>query len=173
MWPGDLRIIFDRLHNLNTDHGFPSGARPYIYQEVIDFGGEAVSRDEYIPLGDVQDFRFGMELSRAFLGGTQLRWLFNFGPQWNLLASDVAMVFIDNHDNQRGHGSAGDILTYKRARPYKAAIAFMLAHPHGEPQMISSFDFTNTEAGPPMDSNENIISPSINSVSQITAFFWI
>ncbi|XP_026327369.1 alpha-amylase 1-like [Hyposmocoma kahamanoa] len=163
MWPSDLRVIFDRLHNLNTDHGFPAGARPYIYQEVIDFGHEAVSRNEYTPLGDVQEFKFGLELSRAFLGGNQLKWLVSWGPEWDFLDSDVSMVFVDNHDNQRGHGSAGDILTYKRAKQYKAAIAFMLAHPYGEPQMISSFDFTDSEAGPPQDSNENIISPSINS----------
>lgn len=170
MWPGDLRIIYERLHNLNPGHGFPAGARPYIYQEVIDLGNEAISRDEYTPLAPVTEFKFGIELSRAFLGANQLRWLVNWGPQWNLLASDVALVFIDNHDNQRGHGAAGDILTYKRARQYKAAIAFMLAHPYGEPQLMSSFAFTNTEAGPPQDNNGNIISPSINSVSNITVF---
>ncbi|XP_026327828.1 alpha-amylase 1-like [Hyposmocoma kahamanoa] len=163
MWPGDLRIIYDRLHNLNTAHGFPSGARPYIYQEVIDIGNEAVSRNEYTPLAPVTEFRFGIELSRAFLRQTQLRWLYNWGPQWNLLASDVALVFIDNHDNQRGHGAGGDILTYKRDRQYKAATAFMLAHPYGQPQVMSSFAFTNTEAGPPQDGNGNIISPSINA----------
>lgn len=172
MWPSDLRIIYDRLHNLNTDHGFPADARPYIYQEVIDFGHEAVSRNEYTPLAPVSEFKFGMELSRAFLGGNQLRWLANWGPEWDLLPSEVALVFIDNHDNQRGHGSAGDILTHKRARPYKAAIAFMLAHPYGEPQLMSSFAFTDTEAGPPQDHNENVISPSINSVSKITAFLF-
>nr|AAP92665.1 alpha-amylase 1 [Diatraea saccharalis] len=163
MWPGDLRVIYDRLHNLNTAHGFPSGARPYIYQEVIDLGGEAVSRDEYTPLAAVTEFKFGMELSRAFLGGNQLRWLANWGPQWNLLASADSLVFIDNHDNQRGHGAGGNILTYKQARPYKAAIAFMLAHPYGEPQLMSSFGFQNTEAGPPMDNRGDLISPSINS----------
>ncbi|XP_063383598.1 alpha-amylase 1-like [Cydia fagiglandana] len=163
MWPGDLRIIYDRLNNLNTAHGFPSGARPYIYQEVIDLGGEAISRDEYTSLAAVTEFRFGMELSRAFQGGNQLRWLVNWGPQWALLAHEDALTFIDNHDNQRGHGAGGSILTYKTAKQYKAAIAFMLAHPYGEPQLMSSFDFTNTEAGPPMDNSGNIISPSINA----------
>lgn len=166
MWPGDLSVIYSRLSNLNTNHGFPSGARPYVYQEVIDLGGEAISRDEYTALAAVTEFKFGLELSQAFNGGNQLRWLVNWGPAWGLLASQDSLTFIDNHDNQRGHGAGGNILTYKNARPYKAAIAFMLAHPYGEPQLMSSYAFTNTEAGPPMDSSGNIISASINSVSK-------
>lgn len=38
MWPGDLEYIYSSLKNLNTDFGFASGARPYIFQEVIDLG---------------------------------------------------------------------------------------------------------------------------------------
>lgn len=75
MWPEDLRIIYDRLHNLNTDHGFPPNARPYIYQEVIDYGTEAISRDEYTPIGAVTEFKAGMELSNAFRGNNQLRYV--------------------------------------------------------------------------------------------------
>ncbi|KAL4707798.1 hypothetical protein ACJJTC_001744 [Scirpophaga incertulas] len=163
MWPGDLSVIYNRLYNLNTDHGFPYGARPYIFQEVIDLGGEAVKRDEYTPLAAVTEFLFGVELSRAFKGENQLRWLFNWGHQWGLLDSDDALTFIDNHDNQRGHGAGGAILTHKLPRQYKGAIAFMLAHPYGQPQLMSSFSFDNTESGPPMDNSGNIISPSINS----------
>lgn len=163
MWPEDLRIIYDGLHNLNTNHGFPPGARPYVYQEVIDFGGEAISRYEYTSLAAVTEFKFGLELSRLFLGINQLRWLDSWGPAWGLLDHEDSLVFVDNHDNQRGHGGGGEILTYKRAKQYKGATAFMLAHPYGEPQLMSSFDFTDSEIGPPMDSDGNIISPAINS----------
>lgn len=38
MWPSDLQAIYGQLKNLNTDYGFNSGARPFIYQEVIDLG---------------------------------------------------------------------------------------------------------------------------------------
>lgn len=171
MWPEDLEIIYGRLHNLNTDHGFPANARPYIYQEVIDYGGEAISRDEYTPIGAVTEFKVGMELSNAFRGNNQLRWLNSWGPQWGLLAHDDALTFIDNHDNERGHGGGGGILTYKEPKAYKAAIAFLLAHPYGEPQIMSSFDFWDSEVGPPMDFQGNIISPSINSVSLSISFF--
>lgn len=165
MWPEDLRIIYNRLNNLNTQHGFPANARPYIYQEVIDYGTEAISRDEYTPIGAVTEFKVGLELSNAFRGNNQLRWLSTWGPQWGLLAHEDSLTFIDNHDNERGHGGGGGVLTYKQPRQYKGAIAFLLAHPYGEPQVMSSFDFWDSEIGPPQDSNGNIISPSINSVS--------
>lgn len=38
MWPGDMQAILSTLKNLNTDHGFASGTRPFIVQEVIDLG---------------------------------------------------------------------------------------------------------------------------------------
>lgn len=44
MWPGDLGAILSRLNDLPTSHGFPGGSRPFITQEVIDLGGEAISK---------------------------------------------------------------------------------------------------------------------------------
>ncbi|XP_052747663.1 alpha-amylase 4N-like isoform X2 [Galleria mellonella] len=98
------------------------------------------------------------ELRNVFRGNNPLKWLVSWGEQWELLPSDSALAFIDNHDTQR----TGNALTYKEARAYKAAIAFMLAHPYGEPRLMSSYFFNNSDQGPPSDSSENIISPSIN-----------
>ncbi|XP_019490424.1 PREDICTED: alpha-amylase 1-like, partial [Hipposideros armiger] len=33
MWPGDMKAVLDKLHNLNTTW-FPEGSKPFIYQEV-------------------------------------------------------------------------------------------------------------------------------------------
>lgn len=33
MWPGDVSVVYSRLHNLNTKW-FTSGSKPFIYQEV-------------------------------------------------------------------------------------------------------------------------------------------
>jgi alpha-amylase len=60
-----------------------------------------------------------------------------------------AFVFVDNHDNQRGHGAGGDVITYKNPRQYKIAQAITLAQTYGWPRVMSSFDFTNTDEGPP------------------------
>lgn len=37
-WPGDLEIIWSRLRNLNTAHGFAANQRPFVVGEVI--GGD-------------------------------------------------------------------------------------------------------------------------------------
>lgn len=81
----------------------------------------------------------------------------NLREQKNLIAAGDSLVFIDNHDNQRGHGAGGDILTYKKPRDYKMANAFMLAWPYGLPKIMSSYDFplSDDARGPPSDSDGN------------------
>lgn len=105
-------------------------------------------RTEYIPLGAVTEFKFSVEISRAFRGHNELKWLKSWGPEWELLPSKVALVFVDNHDNQRGNGAGGqEILTYKFPKMYIMAVAFMLAHPYGIPRIMSSFFFDLTDQG--------------------------
>jgi len=118
MWPEDLKVIYSRLKNLNPEHHFPSNARPYIFQEVIDYGGEASHKYEYNSFGAVTEFRYGMEVSNSMKGNNLLKWFVNWGEAWGLLPSQDALVFIDNHDTQRGHS---DILTYKSSKLYKAS----------------------------------------------------
>ncbi|XP_018351449.1 PREDICTED: alpha-amylase-like [Trachymyrmex septentrionalis] len=160
MWPEDLKVIYSRVKNLNPKHNFPSGARPYVFQEVIDYGSEAISKYEYNSFGAVTEFRYGMELSNALNGKNQLKWFANWGEAWGLLPSQDAVVFIDNHDTQRGHP---EILTYKSSKKYKMAVAFMLAHNYGTARIMSSFAFDSFDANPPQDSAGNLISPTINS----------
>lgn len=33
-----------------------------------------------------------------------------------------ALVFVDNHDNQRGHGGGGDLLTFRESKLYKVRL---------------------------------------------------
>lgn len=75
MWPADLQHIFGRLNNLNTAYGFPANSRPFITQEVIDLGGEAISKDEYTHLGTVTEFRYSAEIGRVFHGRDLLKYL--------------------------------------------------------------------------------------------------
>ncbi|XP_049811104.1 alpha-amylase 1-like [Schistocerca nitens] len=163
MTPSELKLIYDAVSDLNTDFGFPEGSRPFIFQEVIDFGNEAVSESEYTDMGRVIEFRYSSEIGRGFRQNNPLKWFYNFGEAWAMESDENVVVFVDNHDNQRGHGAGGDqILTYKVPRQYKMAVAFMLAWPFGAPRLMSSFAFTDTEAGPPMDENQNTISPTFN-----------
>lgn len=116
MWPNDLKVIYDGVRDVKPEHGFPPNTRPYIFQEVIDYGTEAISKHEYTSLAAVTEFQHGKELSNAFKGHNLLKWLINWGVQWNMIESKDALVFIDNHDTQRGDA---DILTYKTSRLYK------------------------------------------------------
>merc|ERR1711963_430937 len=60
-----------------------------------------------------------------------------------------AMVFVDNHDNQRGHGGGGGLLTHDNPFGYKMGVAFMLAHDYGFKRVMSSYYFDDTDQGPP------------------------
>lgn len=48
-----------------------------------------------------------------------MKFLSNFGVGWGMWATDKVVNFIDNHDNQRGHGGGGGVLTHWEPRPYK------------------------------------------------------
>lgn len=127
MWPQDLENIYSRIKNLSVEHGFVSGLRPFIYQEVIDLGGEAVNKREYTKLGRVIEFNFGIVLGNIFRGNEPLKQLKNWGNGWGLLPSNDALVMIENHDNQRGHGAGGaSILTYKVPKQYKVGQYYYL-----------------------------------------------
>ncbi|CAO1327181.1 unnamed protein product [Diamesa serratosioi] len=161
MWPSDLKIIYNSLQTLNSSFGFTPEAYPFIYQEVIDNGGEAISKYEYT-FAAVSEFRYSSELSRCFSGNDDLRWLKTFGELWSLLPTQFALVFINNHDNQR----SGNILTYKSKKKYIMAQAFSLAHPYGIKRIMSSFAFNKSGQGPPADANETILTPITNSNGQ-------
>ncbi|HEY1012502.1 MAG TPA: carbohydrate-binding module family 20 domain-containing protein [Herpetosiphonaceae bacterium] len=127
--------------------GLLNGA-PYIYQEVIDQGGEPIKASEYFQNGDVTEFKYSLQLGSAFFSG-QLANLSQFGTSWGFMASDNAVVFTDNHDNQRGHGGGGHVLTYKDGALYTLGNVFELAWPYGYPQVMSSYEFSNGDQGPP------------------------
>jgi alpha-amylase len=133
---------------------------PYYFLEVINNSGEAVTAEQYFGVGyasvgvaDVTDFQYGYRLTDAFTGrnGASLASLQTLAT--GLLPGDKAVVFIDNHDNQRG-----DNLYYASSvggvPVYDLAAIFMLAHPHGVPSVMSSYGFDRAtqagrDAGPP------------------------
>jgi alpha-amylase len=174
MDPVDLKAIVDSLDNLPTAHGFANGTKPFIFQEVIDLGGEAITSNDYTGHGRVTEFKYGKYLGDVFrkLGGQQLSYLRNFGEGWAMLKSGDALAFVDNHDNQRGHGAGGEnILTFRASRLYKQAVAFMLALPYGVTRVMSSYYWPqnmvngkdkNDWIGPPHEADFSIKDVLIN-----------
>ncbi|XP_076726956.1 pancreatic alpha-amylase-like isoform X2 [Callospermophilus lateralis] len=111
-------------------------------QIVIDLGGEAIKSSEYFGNGRVTEFKYGAKLGTVIRrwNGEKMAYLKNWGEGWGFMPSERALVFVDNHDNQRGHGAGGSsILTFWDARLYKMAVGFMLAHPYGFTRVMSSY----------------------------------
>uniref|UniRef100_UPI00398F0C0F pancreatic alpha-amylase-like n=1 Tax=Pristiophorus japonicus TaxID=55135 RepID=UPI00398F0C0F len=173
MWPCDMAVIFSQLKDLDT-RWFSRGSRPFIYQEVIDQGGEPISSSQYFGLGRVTEFKYSAKLGTVVRrwNGEKMAYLRNWGEGWAFMPSDLALVFVDNHDNQRGHGAGGaSVLTFWDSRLYKMAAAFMLAHPYGLTRVMSSFRWdrhfvngkdVNDWMGPPSNDDGSTKKVSLN-----------
>ncbi|MBD2314652.1 alpha amylase C-terminal domain-containing protein [Desertifilum sp. FACHB-1129] len=127
---------------------------PLVYQEVIASPGEPIQSAEYFPTGLVTEFQYSRDLARVFRD-EKLAYLREFGSSWGMIPSDKAVVFTNNHDNQRGHGDAAPVLTFKDGKLHELATIFMLAWPYGYPQIMSSYAFETDSQGPPSDSLGN------------------
>jgi alpha-amylase len=157
MQPRDIDAIVSQVNAAALAAG---RTRPYFFLEVINNAGEAVTAQQYFGVGyasggasDVTDFQYGYRITDAFTGrgGATLASLQTLAN--GLLPSDKGVVFVDNHDNQRG-----DNLYYASTvggvPVYDLATVFMLAHPHGAPSVMSSYGFdrgtqAGRDAGPP------------------------
>mmetsp|Transcript_53734 Transcript_53734/g.156654 ORF Transcript_53734/g.156654 Transcript_53734/m.156654 type:complete len:503 (-) Transcript_53734:215-1723(-) len=115
------------------------------FQEVISGIGEAVTEDQYFKIGAVTEFDYGRMLAPNFIAEGKLQYFNSFGSSWGLMPPEHAVVFLDNHDTQRGEAG----LTYKKGKLYELANIFMLAHPYGYPKVMSSYYFDSHDQGPP------------------------
>ncbi|MFI7023752.1 carbohydrate-binding module family 20 domain-containing protein [Micromonospora sp. NPDC049900] len=134
----------DIINRLRDVPGF--GGRPDLFHEV--YGDGTIPYTAYAPYGGVTNFDYQRAVSSAFRDGTiaQLGNLPNYGG----LTAAQAVVFVDNHDTQRENPT----LTYKSGARYYLADTFMMAHPYGRPQLMSSYAFGSVHGqGPPSTSN--------------------
>ena len=64
MWPSDLKVMWSRVKNLSTAHGFPPNTRPFFVQEVL--GACCDYSDQYLDTGIQTEsqmcFKFTKEL---------------------------------------------------------------------------------------------------------------
>jgi alpha-amylase len=128
----------------------------YVFQEVIDQGGEPISAREYLGNGAVTEFRVGLALGNLFRRGN-LSALESMGEAWGYIPSEKAVVFTDNHDNQRGHGGGGWVLTFRDGLLHRLANMFLLAFNYGSVSLMSSYDFNDDSDGPPSSPDGNTL----------------
>ena len=162
--PTELDAILRLVEQALAAEGRP---RPYWFGEVVDYGGEAVTKHDYYGLAyasggaaDVTEFKFRFTANK-FLGsgGEHISQLNPAGPAggqfsegaWGLMPADKAVVFLENHDTQREGG-----IGYRDGQVFRLANVWMLAQPYGYPSVMSSYAFDRTtqpgrDAGPPSD----------------------
>lgn len=117
----------------------------------------------YTHLGAVTVFEACRILGQSIRGHANVGELRNFADMFGV-KSQEALIFVDNHDNQRDGGLP--LTNHQEPRIYKAATAFHLAYGFGHPRLMSSFSFEHRDQGPPTDENLNIISPTFDASGQ-------
>ncbi|WP_428964181.1 carbohydrate-binding module family 20 domain-containing protein [Micromonospora fluostatini] len=122
------------------------GGKPDLFHEV--YGDGTIPYTAYAPYGGVTNFDYQRSVASAFRDGN-IAQLGNM-PNYGGLTASQAIVFIDNHDTQR----ESPTLTYKSGARYYLADSFMMAHPYGRPQLMSSYAFGSVHGqGPPSSGN--------------------
>jgi alpha-amylase len=120
--------------------------KPFVFQEVIAGIDGPLNRQDYANNAHVTEFQYLPPVYDAFTTG-DLSGLQDIGPKIGLLPSDLAVVFVDNHDTQRH--DEGHAFNYKAGERYVLANVFMLAWPYGYPKVMSSFEFDDSAEGRP------------------------
>jgi alpha-amylase len=106
-------------------------------------GDEATSYLEYMFMGRVTEFRYGVNLANVIrkTDGRKLHTLedFGHGPSWNQINESKAIVFLSNHVSQREQERGSGVLTFLEPHLYRMATAFELAWPYGHVKIMSSY----------------------------------
>ncbi len=144
----DLAAISARLQNT------VDGARPYLALEVFPGGPGKLAPAAFEGVGNLLGFDYAYQIHDAFKSyttppGGNITDLQVFGEPSGLLPSDKELVFVENHDTERN----GSTLSYKDGATNIIATEFMLAWPHGQPEVYASFAWTNSDDSPPSDAN--------------------
>lgn len=155
--PADLDAILGKVNAAARSESRPA---PYVFLEVINNSGEAVKAEDYFGAGfstggvaDVTEFQYGYRVSDAFLGRNNVSVASLQNIAASLMPANKAVVFVDNHDNQRGNNAY-----YADGAFHELAVVFTLTQATGYPSIMSSYGFDRAsqagrDRGPPADSN--------------------
>ncbi|CAM5780586.1 alpha-amylase [Cellulomonas persica] len=123
-----------------------------IMQEVIRGSAEPISPEEYVPNGQVYEFTYGKEIAGVLAGSPRLALELGQATA-RYVASDDAVVFVENHDTERN----GSTLSYQDGATDALATVLMLAGTYGTPQVYSGYAFADVDAGPRLDDDGRVL----------------
>ena len=134
-------------------HRTVDGTKPYIALEVVPGSPGRLTPWAFQSVGNLLGFDYASQIQAAFksynnppndgnIGDLKV-----FGSESGLLPSNKELVFVQNHDTDRNAST----LTYKDPNNVLANM-FMLAWPHGTPQVYSTFAWKDSADSPPSDS---------------------
>ncbi|MGI3783289.1 MAG: alpha-amylase [Janthinobacterium lividum] len=142
----DMKAIESRLHRT------VDGDKPYVAQEVFPGPGE-LSMWSFRGTGSLLGFDYAYAVHDTFKSYDaaktgNITTLKVFGEKSGLLPSNKSLVFIENHDTERGDTT----LSYRDGDTNLLANKFMLAYGYGRPQVYASYKFEGlTNDSPPSD----------------------
>lgn len=127
----------------------PEGTR--IMSEVIRGAGEPVTPEEYLAAGSVFEFSYardlGIQMKSGVITDPEL-----MDPRIMHVPADQAIVFLDNHDTERGEAN----VTYRDGDRYLMGNVLMLADDYGSPIVYSGYAFSDRDAGAPTEADGSV-----------------
>lgn len=124
---------------------------PRIMSEVIRGGGEPVQPEEYTGFGEVFEFTYARDLAPPLSNGVFADPVLGDVRPLHV-ASEKAIVFVDNHDTERGEAKVSS----RDPARYVIANALMLADDYGTPVVYSGYAFDDRDAGAPADADGRV-----------------
>jgi alpha-amylase len=141
----DMKAIESRLHRT------VDGEKPYVAQEVFPGPGD-LSMWSFRDTGSLLGFDYAYAIHDTFKSYDAAKTgnitdLKVFGENSGLLPRDKTLVFVENHDTERGDTT----LSYHDGATNLLANKFMLAYGYGRPQVYASYNSTGHNDSPPSD----------------------
>ncbi|MGW6909677.1 alpha-amylase [Streptomyces sp. NPDC054940] len=141
----DLAAILSRLDRTKD------GEKPYVALEVFP-GPGALSPFAFQQQGNLLGFDYAYQIKDTFKsydgGDGNITALRALGEESGLLPSHKSLVFVQNHDSERGDTT----LSYRDKATNLLANKFMLAYGYGRPQVYASYAFEGIRTdSPPSD----------------------
>jgi len=138
--PGQLSAILKKLKNPGL----------FVNQEVILQGGEdcnCLRNENYYGNGKVWEFKTPLVFYDVFSKDNNMEKIRDmdsnnpggWGCGW--AKSELAMTFVVNHDRLVDSPSRANTITMFNEGRYRLALITLLAHPYGQPNILSSYNF--------------------------------